>query len=155
MISVLLSGDQFAGSLAESTFATPVPQSEIDAYASIFDYQDGTDIQHEVIEYLNERSENEVNWLETLGESDIPTTPIWGEMDDIAPLAVPDYVWTNYLEDREAPATYWRIPCADHYLQVDTPDLIEDILRATLANESLPYSFEGQRCSASLVDTNE
>lgn len=155
MISVLLSGDQFAGSLAESTFATPVPQIEIDAYASIFDYQDGTDIQHEVIEYLNERSENEVNWLETLGKSDIPTTFIWGEMDDIAPLAVPDYVWTNYLEDREAPATYWRIPCADHYLQVDTPDLIEDIVRATLANESLPYSFEGQCCSASLVNTNE
>lgn len=104
---------------------------------------------------MDERAENEVVWLDALTASDIPTTLIWGEQDAIAPVAVPDFVWETALENREAPASYWQIPCADHYLQVDTPDLIEDIVRAMLANESLPYSFEGQCCSASLVDTNE
>jgi hypothetical protein len=44
---------------------------------------------------------------------------------------VPDHAWENYLENRDAPAAYWRIPCADHYLQVDTPDLIADIMRTS------------------------
>jgi pimeloyl-ACP methyl ester carboxylesterase len=131
MVSSILPGDRLANSLAETTFANPVPQSEIDAYASIFDYQDGMAVQHEIIKYLNERTENEVTWLETLERSDIPTTLIWGELDAIAPVAVPDHVWENYLENRDAPAAYWRIPCADHYLQVDTPDLIADIMRTS------------------------
>lgn len=97
---------------------------------------------------MNERAENEVAWLETLEKSEIPTTLIWGELDAIAPVAVPDHAWTNYLEDRATPAAYWRIPCADHYLQVDVPELIVDILRATLADDLLPTEIEGEDCQA-------
>lgn len=134
IVSSIISGDRFAQGLADETFAITLPQSEIDAYASIFDYQDGLAVQHEIIKYLNERSGNEVIWLETLGRSDIPTTMIWGELDAIAPVAVPDHAWTNYLEKRETPAAYWRIACANHYLQVDVPGLIAEIVRTSLTD---------------------
>jgi pimeloyl-ACP methyl ester carboxylesterase len=147
-VSSIISGDWFAQGLADSAFAIALPQSEIDSYASILDYQDGMAVQHEIIKYLNERTENEVVWLETLEESDIPTTLIWGELDAIAPVAVPDYVWTTYLENREAPATYWRIPCADHYLQVDEPELIVAILQATLSDSLFSSEIGGANCQA-------
>jgi pimeloyl-ACP methyl ester carboxylesterase len=137
LISSLMTGTRLAQGLSELAYATTLPQSEIDSLASIFNYQDGLAVQHEIIKYLNERTENEVVWLETLEKSDIPTTLIWGELDTIAPVAVPDHAWTNYLEDRETPAAYWRIPCADHYLQVDTPDLVADILRTTLSESQI------------------
>jgi pimeloyl-ACP methyl ester carboxylesterase len=148
LISSLMTGTRAAANLADLTFATTLPQSEIDSYASIFDYQNGMAVSHEIIEYLNERADNEVGWLEALTKSEIPTTLIWGELDDIAPVAVPDYVWTNYLEDRESPAAYWRIPCADHYLQVDTPELIANILRTTLGEDPAPSEIDGTDCQA-------
>jgi pimeloyl-ACP methyl ester carboxylesterase len=148
LISALVSGVPLAEGLADLTFATTLSQSEIDSYASIFDYQDGGRVQHEIIEYLNERSENEVGWLEGLAKSEIPTTLIWGELDAIAPVAVPDHVWTNYLQDRETPAAYWRIPCADHYLQVDEPELIANIMRTTLEEDEGPAEMDGTRCQA-------
>ncbi|MCP4421665.1 MAG: alpha/beta hydrolase [Chloroflexi bacterium] len=134
--------------MAEQVFAKQLPHSEIDAYASIFEYQDGSDIQHDIIKYLNERTENEVNWLETLEKSDIPATIIWGELDTVAPVAVPDDVWAKYLDNRETPATYWRIPCADHYLQVDEPELIADILHAMLADDAISPKIDGENCQA-------
>lgn len=91
--------------------------------------------------------ENEVTWLDTLEKSDIPTIIIWGELDAVAPVAVPDDVWAKYLENRDIPATYWRIPCADHYLQVDEPELIGTILGATLAKDLLPSEIEGAACT--------
>jgi pimeloyl-ACP methyl ester carboxylesterase len=97
---------------------------------------------------LNERSKNEVVWLETLARSDIPTILIWGELDAIAPVTVPDHAWTNYLEDRATPATYWRIPCADHFLQVDVPDMIANIMRTTLAEDEVPAEIDGTLCQA-------
>jgi hypothetical protein len=69
-------------------------------------------------------------------------------LDAIAPVAVPDHVWTNYLEDRETPADYWRIPCADHYLQVDVPELIANIIRTTLAEDEDPAEIDGPLCQA-------
>lgn len=154
VISALMPVGPFAQGLADLTFAATLPQSEINSYASMLDYQDGMAVQHEIIEYLNERSENEVGWLETLKRSEIPTTLIWGELDAIAPVAVPDYVWTSYLKNREAAADYWRIPCVDHYLQVDDPGLIADILRATLAQDPPPAEIEGQACRTVQIQAN-
>lgn len=146
LISMLLPADRLANNIGVSTFATTLPQSEIDSYASIFDYQDGTRVQHEIIEYLNERSENEVAWLETLKKSQAPTTLIWGELDAIAPSAVPDHVWTKYLENRETPANYWRISCADHYLQVDESELIAKIIRTEVGDDHGPSEIESSAC---------
>ena len=148
IITRLLSPQRLAESIAETTFATSLPQSEIDSYASIFDYRNGTAVQHEIIEYLNERSDNEVAWLETLNRSDIPTTLIWGELDAIAPTAVPDHVWENYLADRETPASYWRIPCANHYLQVDESMIITEILKTTNDGNLSSFEIKGEQCEA-------
>ena len=65
-----------------------------------------------------------------------------------APLEVPDHAWTNYLEDRATPASYWRISCADHYLQIDTPDLIVNIMRTTLSEDEVPAEIDGTLCQA-------
>jgi hypothetical protein len=54
----------------------------------------------------------------------------------------------NYLRERETPAAYWRIPCADHYLQVDTSDLMANILRTTIAKDVIPAEIEGKVCTA-------
>ena len=89
--------------------------------------------------------------METLKESDVPTTLIWGELDAIAPVAVPDQVWTNYLENRPASTAYWRIPCADHYLQVDQAEWIADVLRATMAEGSVPSDLGDPDCPAMRV----
>lgn len=151
LISPLMTGARAAESLADLAFATTLPQSEIDSYASIYDYQNGMAVMHEITEYLNERAENEVGWLEALAKSEIPTTLIWGEQDAIAPVRVPDFVWANYLEDRVTPAAYWRIPCADHYLQVDTPDLVAEIIRADISDDPYPTMFEGKNCQAERV----
>ena len=152
VISALLPAGRFAEGLADLAFATTLPQSEIDAYASISAYQDGLAVQHEIIEYLNERAENEVGWLQGLAKSEIPTTLIWGELDAIAPLEVPDHAWNNYLKDRATPAIYWRIPCADHYLQVDTPELIAKIMRTTLAEDEVQTEIDGTLCQAEKFD---
>ncbi len=61
---------------------------------------------------------------------------------------VSDDVWAKYLENRDAPATYWRIPCADHYLQVDEPELVAAILNATLANDMVSSEIDGANCQA-------
>jgi pimeloyl-ACP methyl ester carboxylesterase len=143
-----MTGTRAAANLADLAFATTLPQSEIDSYASIYDYQNGMAVMHEITEYLNERAENEVGWLEGLAKSEIPTTLIWGDQDEIAPVRVPDFVWENYLADRERPATYWRIPCADHYLQVDTPDLVAYIIGSTLAEDAVPTEIDGTLCNA-------
>jgi hypothetical protein len=78
-----------------------------------------------------------------------------GSCQEFCAGAVPDYVWTSYLKNREAPAAYWRILCVDHYLQVDEPGLIADILRATLAEDPPPAEIEGQNCRAVQTQANQ
>ncbi len=151
-VSSLLGGEQLTNGIAEF-FIEPLPEEEFAAYTSVFDYQGGTRVQHEIIQYLNERAANETDWLEALSQSDIPTTMIWGEQDTVAPLAVPDDVWSNYLADRVAPASYWRIPCADHYLQVDQPELVVQIVNASLARDGVS-EIESSDCGATRFQTN-
>jgi hypothetical protein len=52
------------------------------------------------------------------------------------------------VANREAPAAYWRIPCADHYLQVDVYELIVGVLRATLAGDPVPSEIDGPNWQA-------
>lgn len=132
ILASLLDGKQLTNIMAGNTYAPALPVDERSALASIFDYQSGVRVEHNIIQYLNERKVNEVTWLETLGKSDIPTTLIWGAKDGIAPVAVPDYVWANYLQNQTTPATYWQIPCANHYLQVDQPALLAMLINALI-----------------------
>jgi hypothetical protein len=63
----------------------------------------------------------------------------------IAPVAVPDYVWTNYLENRATPASYWRIPCANHYLQVDQPQGLAALIKVSIEPANVP-DIAGEIC---------
>ena len=91
------------------------------AMASVFAYRNGTHVLHETIQYLVDRHEHEVEWLEVLRRSTVNASLIWGMRDPVAVPAVADYVWENYLKNRPngAPSTYTQLPDANHYLQVD------------------------------------
>jgi pimeloyl-ACP methyl ester carboxylesterase len=135
ILSSFLDGELFAKGLARSTYTPELANGEIQALASIFDYQGGTSVEYAIIQYLNERKVNEVTWLKALANSDVPTTLLWGDLDEIAPVAVPDYAWENYLKQRAVTSTYWRIPCANHYLQVDQPAIVANIIRAAISTD--------------------
>jgi pimeloyl-ACP methyl ester carboxylesterase len=116
----------------------PESQEKVDAIASIIDYQDGGEVQHEIIQYLDERAENENVWLQDLNTSEIPTTLIWGLLDPVAPTRVADYVWETYLKYRITPSDYWQLPSANHYLQNDQSDMLCDLIRGVFG-ESIDF----------------
>jgi len=103
--------------------------------AFILGYQNGGQVQHDVIHYLNQRKQYEVHRLESLSDSDLPTTLVWGEDGTIAPIKVSDYVWTNYLKVRTAKSNYWIIPNANHYVQNDRPEIVSKLIRQSLGEE--------------------
>jgi pimeloyl-ACP methyl ester carboxylesterase len=135
VLSSLISASRMANGLARKTCTPALGPEQVDALESVLGYQGGMNIQHKLIQYLNERKENEVSLLEALGSSDVPATLIWGELGQIAPVAVADYVWEQVLKDRAAPAGYWRVPCANHYLQIDQPELLADLVRSTVGGD--------------------
>jgi pimeloyl-ACP methyl ester carboxylesterase len=146
----LLTPDLLARALSRKTYNPPLDAPETAALASIFAYQDGTKIEHDLIRYLDERKLNEATWLEALRVSDIPTTLVWGEKDPIAPVAVADYVWIHYLETRPAVATYWRIPSASHYLQHDQPEILAAIIRTASGIGPNQEAIQGARLEGSV-----
>lgn len=146
IVSSILPSGLFAKGLGRKTCTPALSEDEVKALKVILDYQEGIKIQYKLIQYLKERKVNEVSWLEALGRSDIPTTLIWGELDQIAPVAVPDYVWAHYLNNRMAPANYWRIPCANHYLQMDHPEILADLVRLSLKDDSTSFGLHDFDC---------
>jgi pimeloyl-ACP methyl ester carboxylesterase len=151
VLARLLTPNLLARTLSKKTYSPPLSAPETAALASIFAYQDGTKIEHKLIQYLNERKLNEAKWLEVLRVSDIPTTLVWGEKDPIAPTAVADHVWANYLETRPAAASYWRIPSASHYLQHDQPEILAAIIRRPAGAGPNQGAIPGARLEGSVV----
>ena len=135
-VATLTSGRKMANTLAGLTYTPRLEDDDLKALASILDYQNGARVQHDLIQYLNERKANEVAWLDVLGRSDIPATLIWGELDQIAPTRVADYVWAKCLKGRKTTARYWRIPCANHYLQADQPEILAKLVRDAMGLET-------------------
>lgn len=130
-----MSGRLFARGMASRFFSVGQPDAVIDGIATTLGYNNGGEVQHATIQYLAERAQFEDGWLETLGASDIPTTLIWGLDDTVAPTRVADYVWEEYLVDREAPGWYWQLENANHYLQNDQPETIGLIVTSALGEE--------------------
>jgi len=144
-------GKMLARGLNRTTHNIRESQEKVESIAFIFNYQNGGQIQHNTIQYLNQRKQNEVQWLENLRNSNIPTTMIWGEDDKIAPTQVADYVWNNYLRARDAQSNYWRIPKANHYVQNDRPEILSKLIRQSfgekvdfheLSEKEKPYKIE-------------
>jgi len=122
---------------------------EVKAMAAQFTYQSGIEALPSTIQYLNERKEMEVTYLQVLARSAVPVTLIWGVHDMIAPVRVADYVWDAALKTRTAAAAYWMVPCGNHYLQQDQPAAIAGIIR--VAARDAPFNLNGESCAPVLV----
>ncbi len=102
------------------------------AYADIFKFNDGDAAIVQVGKYLLERAENETRWLENLPRSPVPVAYMWGLLDVVNPIRIPNYVWLTYLNEREAESSFWILPTAGHYPQRDTPEQVAKIIRHAL-----------------------
>lgn len=105
------------------------------AYSDIFKFNDGDSALLHVGRYLLERAENEFRWLDNLSRSPIPVAYMWGLLDDINPIRIPNYVWLNYLNEREVESSFWMLPTAGHYPQREKPEQVAKIVRAALNSE--------------------
>jgi pimeloyl-ACP methyl ester carboxylesterase len=121
--------------------------------SSTFRYQGGTTVFPKTLRYLQDRRKLEKTWLQTLSRSEIPATLIWGERDPIAKTEIADFVWENYLRNRDAAASYWRLPCASHYPQNDQPKIIAQLVRQSLSAEGATLTgVQNSECAPVLVE---
>jgi pimeloyl-ACP methyl ester carboxylesterase len=113
-----------AAGMGATTFSPPksADHPAIEALAATFAHADGVNVLHETIQYLAERAEHELDWLELLAASHLPTTIIWGLLDSISPPRVANRVWNEFLMLKPGRNRFYLVPRANHYLQVDQPD---------------------------------
>ena len=114
------------------------------AYSDIFAFNDGSSALLHVGRYLLERQANETRWLENLLHSPIPVAYLWGLTDGVNPVRIPNYVWSTYLDEREAPSSYWILPTADHYPQIDRPEEVAKVVRMALTGQLPSRAEEGE-----------
>jgi pimeloyl-ACP methyl ester carboxylesterase len=132
VVTRLINGNRMAKGMNLRLHAVPESSDKVAAVASMIDYQDGGEVQHSTIQYLNQRREHEDDWLANLRSSTVPATIIWGVEDPVAPLKVADYVWSEILRERRTEAWYWQLPQANHYPQNDRPEVISMLIRQAL-----------------------
>jgi len=116
--------DALAAGMGTTTFTPPRPPSDptVAALATTFAWNDGIAVLHDTIQYLRERAEDEVAWLESLAASEVPTSVIWGICDTVSPPRVAMHVWERFLRTKPGSNELWIVPGANHYLQNDRPD---------------------------------
>lgn len=148
--------DNLARGLGATQYTPPLAADdpEVRALAAHFAYQDGVTVIPATIQYLNERMRFEVEFLAALGCSDVPVTLIWGLHDMVSPVRVANYVWSSTLATRPAPASYWLVPCANHYLLHDQPAAIAAVMRTELGQQTpaAPANLAGDACAPVLVE---
>ncbi len=105
------------------------------AYADMRAFNDGNGALLHVGRYLLEREANEYRWLDNLPRSPVPVAYLWGLLDTVNPPRIANYVWANYLNEREAPSSYWLLPSAGHYPQRDEPEAVARVVRMALNGE--------------------
>lgn len=130
---------QLASFLGHLAFTPPLSPDdpETAALANILAYASGLEVLPLTIKYLDERAQAEVSWLESLHESGIPTTLIWGLHDTVSSIRVANYVWETSLRSRAAQSAYWVLPGANHYLQHDQPAALAHLVRLSLSDQIL------------------
>jgi pimeloyl-ACP methyl ester carboxylesterase len=139
-----------------TTFSPPrvADDPDVEALASTFSHADGVKVLHETIQYLRERAEHEGDWLEALASLELPTTLIWGLEDTVSPPRVAMYVWGQFLMHKPGRNSFYLVPDANHYLQVDRPGaVVAAVLHAVdPAAEAAPGPISPEPRSAVLVD---
>ncbi len=144
-----------AGGLGSTTYTPALKPNdpEVAGLAAQFAYQSGIEVLPNTIQYLNERKEMEVTYLQVLAKSAVPATLIWGVHDTISPVRVPEFVWEGTLRSRKAAGAFWIVPCGNHYVQHDQPAAIAGIIRASVAKpgQTAPFNLNGDACAPVLV----
>ena len=152
MTRFILTPDRFTMALAK-VYSPALTQEEQLNMSSTFKYQGGTTVFPKTLRYLQDRRKLEKTWLQTLARSEIPATLIWGERDPIAKTEIADFVWENYLRNRDAAASYWRLPCASHYPQNDQPRILAQLVRRSLLDKSATFTgVQNSECAPVLVE---
>jgi pimeloyl-ACP methyl ester carboxylesterase len=152
----ILTPERLAVGMGATLYSPPLkPEDpEVRALAYNFAWQDGIRVIPRTIQYLNERKQFEVAFLEALSTSNVPVTLVWGIHDMVSPVRVANYVWSTALKHRSAPASFWLIPCANHYLVHDQTVAIAAVMRSELGQTPTPAPFNltSEACSPVLVD---
>jgi pimeloyl-ACP methyl ester carboxylesterase len=152
MTRFILTPDRFTTGLAK-VYSPTLTREERLNMSSTFKYQGGTTVFPKTLRYLQDRHKLEKTWLETLSRSEIPATLIWGERDPIAKTEIADFVWENHLLNRDAAASYWRLPCASHYPQNDQPEIMAQLIRRSLSAQSAAFTgVQNSKCAPVLVE---
>jgi len=151
-----LGAEQLAAGLGKTQYTPPLPPDDPEVQAVQFNlaWQDGVSVIPATIQYLNERKQFEVSYLEALAKSDVPVTLIWGLHDMVSPVRVADHVWQTALKPRQAPASYWLVSCAGHYLVHDQPEALARLLKLEFASvaPAAPLNLTTEPCAPVLVD---
>lgn len=111
-----------------SVFAKKPTSAELDDFFYCVSYNDGYSIQYRLIQYLRERMENELIWLEALEAHRAPLTVIWGQLD---PVSVPQIA--EEVLNRRPDATYVPLHEIGHYLQWEAPQMVASAIRSAFA----------------------
>jgi pimeloyl-ACP methyl ester carboxylesterase len=129
-IAAALSPARLAEGLGATMFTPPrtAGDPEVAALSAIFGYNGGIEVLNETIQYLVERSKHEQTWLSALASASFPVTLIWGLYDSVSPPRVASYVWNEYLMFKPGGNRLYFIPDANHYLQVDRPEAVVQVL---------------------------
>jgi pimeloyl-ACP methyl ester carboxylesterase len=147
-----------AAGLGATTFTPPrtAGDPEIEALTATFAHGNGTNVLHETIQYLAERSNHKQGWLRALASARFPVTVIWGLRDTVSPPRVASYVWNEHLMLKSGGNRLYFIPDANHYLQVDRPDAFVTVLLHALgpAGGQGPGPLEPEPGAPLLVDTS-
>ncbi|MEZ4667203.1 MAG: alpha/beta hydrolase [Anaerolineae bacterium] len=110
-----------------SLFAHFPPDEEIDAFWSLIRHNNGMDIYHLLIRYLNERKLHEYDWLDALQVHQVPLTLIWGQRD---PVSVPKIA--EAVLERRPDAIYVPLADVSHYPHWELPEQVAQVIREQL-----------------------
>jgi pimeloyl-ACP methyl ester carboxylesterase len=157
-IRAALTPSGLAAGLGASTFSPPRKPGdpEVEALSATLSHNDGISVLHETIQYLVERSVHEQKWLAALAAAPFPVTMIWGLNDTVSPPRVASYVWHGYLMRSHGANRLYFIPDANHYLQVDRPNAVADVLFHALepAVDQRPGPLGAEPGAPLLVDSS-
>ena len=84
------------------------------AWADIEAFNDGIGARLYLGTHLLERDVKDLDWLDNLRRSPIPTALIWGLPDTVSPIRIANHVWLEYLDKRAVEGSYWILPTITH-----------------------------------------
>jgi|SaaInlV_100m_DNA_3_1039692.scaffolds.fasta_scaffold01355_7 pimeloyl-ACP methyl ester carboxylesterase len=94
-------------------------ETEVETMWTAFRSGNGKKIGHFLINYLNDRyTYQNIRWLPALKDTTLPIHLCWGELDAVAPIAIPEKLVNNICPD----ASFTRMTETGHFCQMDNPD---------------------------------